>query len=294
VSRVPRCSLLVLACWLLAAAAAHGAAPGGDGRIAYQSFEELTDCGDQKACGSVSNVWTVKPSGRDARPLTTCDADTDTGCGTGPAWSPDGRRVAFAGKGGIWIMDADGSDAHSIGAPGTSPAWSPDGRRLAFLPYDGGIATVKVDGSGLRQLTTDIGDGAPAWSSAGAIAFARARSDFGADVMTMTANGTRLRRIARRCACYNPDYSPDGRWIAYERGTPKQVYATKRDGTATRRLTRSGGAEPAWSPTGRHIVYVRGGEIYIMRRDGTEPHRVRYPAKHDGDYGAPSWQPLRR
>jgi Tol biopolymer transport system component len=275
--------------------AAHGALPGRDGRIAFQSLEELTNCpGDEKVCGSTANVWTVKPSGRDLRRLTACDSQSDTGCGTGPAWSPDGRRVAFAGKGGIWIANADGSDAHSIGAPGTSPTWSPDGRRIAFLPYDGGVATVATDGSGLRQLTTDIGDGPPTWSSAGPIAFARARSDSGADLITMTANGSRLRRIVRRCVCYDPDYSPDGRWIAYARGNRRQIYVTKRDGTGTRRLTRTGGEDPAWAPSGRHIAYTRGGEILVMRRDGTDANQLRYPAQHDGDYAAPSWQPLSR
>ncbi len=59
--------------------------------------------------------------------------------GSGPDWSPDGRRIAFDsdrdGNFEVYAMNADGSgvtrltvrDAHDVG-----PAWSPDGRRIAF------------------------------------------------------------------------------------------------------------------------------------------------------------------
>jgi TolB protein len=57
-----------------------------------------------------------------------------------PAWSPDGKRIAFVtfrdGNYDIHLMNADGSGrvnltAHS--AQDTSPAWSPDGKRIAFI-----------------------------------------------------------------------------------------------------------------------------------------------------------------
>lgn len=59
--------------------------------------------------------------------------------GDGPAWSPDGRRIAFVGRWGIWVMNADGSvrrklTTQSTGrGDGTRLYWSPDGRTLAFL-----------------------------------------------------------------------------------------------------------------------------------------------------------------
>ena len=61
----------------------------------------------------------------------------DLGYGNVPSWSPDDRRVAFMlnpgnpedAKGGIWVMNADGSDRKWL-CPGWYPSWSPDGKRL--------------------------------------------------------------------------------------------------------------------------------------------------------------------
>jgi Tol biopolymer transport system component len=64
-----------------------------------------------------------------------------------PAFSPDGRRVAFASNRGgqwdIWVVNTDGGPALRITdsmADEVHPSWSPDGRQLVFcsLPADGG------------------------------------------------------------------------------------------------------------------------------------------------------------
>jgi TolB protein len=56
-----------------------------------------------------------------------------------PAWSPDGRRIAFAGpccedsNGAIYVVDADGSNLHRLTSGfDAAPAWSPDGTSLVF------------------------------------------------------------------------------------------------------------------------------------------------------------------
>ena len=54
--------------------------------------------------------------------------------GIQPAWSPDGRLIAYtelAGS-GIWIVPSRGGTARKIAEWGAHPTWSPDGRRLAF------------------------------------------------------------------------------------------------------------------------------------------------------------------
>jgi Tol biopolymer transport system component/polyisoprenoid-binding protein YceI len=53
-----------------------------------------------------------------------------------PAWSPDGRRIAFARDGDIYVMAPDGSDVARLtsgAARDAAPSWSPDGRRVAFV-----------------------------------------------------------------------------------------------------------------------------------------------------------------
>ena len=54
--------------------------------------------------------------------LTKQDGDQD------PSWSPDGKQITFKRQDQVWIMNADGSDAHRITKPGdvgTAAAWSP-------------------------------------------------------------------------------------------------------------------------------------------------------------------------
>jgi WD40 repeat protein len=94
-----------------------------------------------------------------------------------PAWSPDGRQIAFEsnldGDMEIFVMNADGSNVRQITHNtlwDEGPAWSPDGTRFAFsrgtddLHLD--IWTMNADGSDARQLTTYPGrDESPDWGA---------------------------------------------------------------------------------------------------------------------------------
>src|SRR6187455_3395969 len=69
-----------------------------------------------------------------------------------PAWSPDGRWIAFSMRGDIWKIPADGGQAVALTAGPAyhfEPAWSPDGKRVALsMDVDGNldIGVVSVDG----------------------------------------------------------------------------------------------------------------------------------------------------
>jgi Tol biopolymer transport system component len=94
---------------------------------------------------------------------------------SGPAWSPDGKQIAFesdaSGNMEIYEMNADGSNIRQITHNTVwdeGPAWSPDGKKLAFshgadnLHLD--IWTMNADGTDQRQLTTYPGrDESPDW-----------------------------------------------------------------------------------------------------------------------------------
>ncbi len=81
-----------------------------------------------------------------------------------PAWSPDGRRLAFSrlvdGQRDIFVRERDGAITRITNTPGDlselSPAWSPDGAKLAFTRTQSGGAMIYIansaDGSGEVEL----------------------------------------------------------------------------------------------------------------------------------------------
>lgn len=106
-----------------------------------------------------------------------------------------------------------------------TPAWSPDGRSIAFTAYHGGgpaIWVMATDGSGARRLTAtgNWGDFSPSWSADGhTIAFQR--SDRGDDGSLRTrlglisATGGAPQFLSLPYNAYDPRFSPDGRWLAF-------------------------------------------------------------------------------
>ena len=122
-----------------------------------------------------SDIYAVNVDGTDLARLT----DNDMVNGE-PAWSPDGRRIAFSSSQGhrhssIFVMNADGSEITPLRGGG-GLAWSPDGRRIVFSDYPGDgdiirgdteIYTVSVDGSEIIQLTDNVHqDHSPSWGVA--------------------------------------------------------------------------------------------------------------------------------
>jgi Tol biopolymer transport system component len=187
-----------------------------------------------------------------------------------PAWSPNGRRIAFVRGRDVYVMNADGSGQRNLTGTTTddahSPAWSPDGHTIAFASghcsrpqppparcFD--LYAVNADGSGLRRLTRNTNDHAPAWSRDGRkIAFVSVR-DGNREIYVMNADGSGQQRLTRnRAGDYSPAWSPDGRKIAFvsqrDGNVNHEIYVMNTlDGGGQRNLTRTPAQEDwfAWT-----------------------------------------------
>jgi Tol biopolymer transport system component len=125
-------------------------------------------------------VWKANLDGSGAVNLT--EAAGVGGVNCAPRWSPDGGRIAFqhadpaAGQlpceAGfhVWVMDADGSDAHRVTPPAMTPTrvpqWAGDGARL--LCEADGIGALIMDLDGANMVVLPGVGGTPAWSPDGA------------------------------------------------------------------------------------------------------------------------------
>jgi TolB protein len=292
------------------------AAPVTNGRIAFSSPDATT-----------WQIYSVQPDGSGLTQLTHV---SDLQVAAEPAWSPDGTRIAFVvqrfqedggtGRSDVWVMDADGGNAHPItDGPGSSwaPSWSPDGTRIAFMRSAPGEAEqvwiMGADGSDPRAFTRCgppecIRDSSPAWSPDGeTIAFVR-ESGAGAvvpvSIMLWPVNGVgESRSISLEGALWamELDWSPDGLEIAFSRsledGKGFGLAVADADGTGERTLLTDMAAaqSPTWSPDGREIAFMASvpetGRValFVMNADGTGVHEI--PGL-EADAVSPSWQPV--
>ncbi|HEU4702531.1 MAG TPA: hypothetical protein VFS37_08625 [Conexibacter sp.] len=115
-------------------------------------------------------VYRARPDGRGLRRLVARERCSDV------AWAPGGTRIAFTCLtkhlgGRLYVADGDGSDVRRVVLRYQSPegvAWSPSGRRLAVTNFGGTLLTIRLDGSGERDLVSGS-SGANYSSGAGAV-----------------------------------------------------------------------------------------------------------------------------
>jgi Tol biopolymer transport system component len=193
------------------------------------------------------------------------------------------------------------------------PAWSPDGRQIAFASRDRGrdfeICVVRVtddlqaiEGEASRHLTgNDYDDLHPTWSADGTkIAFFSKRDNY-TDIYVMNVDGTDERQLTDNSANdKDPAWSPDGTQIAFisDRNGERHLYVMDADGSSAQLLTDASypwNDDPAWSPDGTQIAFRSNRigyiDVYVINADGGSlPQQLTHNAESDQDR-APTWRP---
>jgi dipeptidyl aminopeptidase/acylaminoacyl peptidase len=288
-------TLAAIAASLLVTAPAQASFPGRNGRLAWE-FEEYDREGVQDHHIEVASLnGRVQAQLGSCKSLDS-DPGVEGKCVYNPSFSRSGKRLAFDRDGRLAFAAPNGKrlvTLPELTEDDDDPAFSPDGKRLVFAGLEGGrrnLYTVRLDGRGLKQITSGGGRW-PAWSSTGQIAYGDGKHVYrmrpGKPGRVRVAKGRhpdwspsgrsiaydhkrRIYRISvkkraprKRLSgnAVRPAYSPDGKRIAFQVDTSVYTSILTMDAGSGRRRKRVAlGGEldvgsvfdyymaPAWQP----------------------------------------------
>lgn len=231
------------------------------------------------------------PIGGKARPLT-----QDGFSKVDPAWSPDGKTLAYStDKGGsldLWLRDMATGESRQLtrfDGAAVSGAWSRDGKSIAFLGQNGGLFVADAATGETRRLYADIWEpGKPSWGPGDkTIAYAAfkpysARFREGlSEILTVdveTGKGTYAPILPHRSLGTRgddgPAWSPDGTQLAFVFASRLHVTPVDATGKLTgppRALNDEVTDAVSWSGDGKTLLYLSAGQLRLIPADGGAP-----------------------
>ncbi len=265
------------------------------------------------------NLWAQSVAGGEARAITSFKDDRVLW----PTITADGRTIAFERGLGVWTADPSSGRAREVsialrGAP-SGPAvehhtyadhidelaLSPDGKKIAFVVHgELFTAPAKDGGDAIRLTSTPANESEIAWApDSRRLVYVSDRDGTNHLFLYDVASGAEARLTSGAGRDDEPRFSPDGKWIAFERGS--RELRTIDPTTKDERLLATGAFDSPpmvdqrdfeWSPDSKYVAYLAAEprlfeNVYVAAAGGgTGPGRpVSFLANSAG--GSLSWTP---
>jgi hypothetical protein len=247
--------------------------PAGDHLIAWMSRADGTQ--DIVRVDLSGRVTVLTEIGAKARSLM-----KNVRLGNAPAYSPDGKRIAYGFNGEIWLMDASGYNAETFIADGASwaPSFSPDGKRLVYVNGSDGrfdVWMADIDSRDTWQVTdySDFTAGQPRWSKDGlSLILTRSQGedsdvilvnlpkDSGSKGGDLSAPLTEAEPMTKDRLSSAAVWDPSGTHLLFssarENGLSWNLYSADSLGGNAKQLTHDGAYSPFWMRPGSMTAAV--------------------------------------
>lgn len=218
-----------------------------------------------------------------------------------PAWSPDGKQIAFYSyhdekkTWSIHTVNSDGTNRKRLTYAkdkwDSTPSWSADGKKILFAREyrnSEGIKKYEIwimnsDGSQEKQIKLLVG-GNCSFTPDGRIVYSAEFKDKKSEICIADIDGKNITQLTHNNTnAWHPKVSPDGKQIAYssDKDGTRKIYVMDIDGSNQKRLTNTRSGGPSWSPDGSQIIFQSKGEggngksnVYIINKDGSSLRKI--------------------